>query len=166
MRAGTKTVTTGRIAVLLALGALLTTASLAFADTTRTDYVAAVEPICKTNSDANARILKGVRQMVKQGKLAAAATKFAKASAALTKAEQQIAAVPQPAADAKTLSKWLGYLKTEASVLTKISKALKAGNKNKASTQVIILQHDANLANNTVIAFGFHYCRQTPSKYT
>lgn len=155
-----------KLTALTTLVILVTSAAIAAADTTRDAYVAAVEPICKTNSDANARILKGVKQMVKQGKLKPAAAKFTKAAAALQKAEQQIAAVPQPSADAATLSKWLGYLKTEASVLTKISKALKSGNKNKASSQVIVLQHDANLANNTVVAFGFHYCRQTPSKYT
>jgi hypothetical protein len=155
-----------KLSVLLALGVFAAVAAVAVAETTRDAYVAAVEPICKTNSDANARILKGVRTMVKQGKLGPAATKFKKAGAALTKAEQQIAAVEQPSADAKTLSKWLGYLKAEASLLNKISKALSSGNKNKASTLVITLQHDANLANSTVIVFGFHYCKQTPSKYT
>jgi hypothetical protein len=155
-----------KIAVLAALAILALSATFAVADTTRDAYVAAVEPICKTNSDANARILKGVRKMVQQGKLKQAAAKFTKAGAALTKAQKQIAAVEQPAADVKTLTKWIGYLKTEARLLNKIGSELRAGKKNKASIDVVTLQHDANLANNAVLSFGFHYCKQNPSKYT
>jgi hypothetical protein len=146
-------------AALLAVGALLLCSAIAVADVLRSDYVAQVEPICKTNSDAADRILKGVSKMVKQDKLRPAAVKFASASAALTKAEKQIAAVPQPSADAAKLAKWLGYLKTEASLLKKAGDALKAGKKSKASADIITLDHDTKLANNTVIAFGFHYCK-------
>ena len=155
-----------KIAALAALAILALSATIAVADTDRATYVAAVEPICKTNSDANARILKGVRKMVQQGKLKPAARKFIRAGAALTKAEKQIAAVEQPAADAKTLAKWLGYLKAEAKLLNRIGGELKANKKNKASLDVVKLQHDANLANNAVLSFGFRYCKQNPSKYT
>ncbi len=150
-----------KLGALAALGLLAASAAIALADSTssRADYVAAVEPICKVNSDASTRILTGVHKLVRQGKLRQAGTKFAKASAALTKTQKQLAAVAPPAADAATINKWLGYIKTEASVLKKVSQALKAGNKNKASTYIVTLDHDTNLANNTVIAFGFHYCK-------
>ncbi len=51
-----------KIAALAALAILALSATIAVADTDRATYVATVEPICKTNSNANARILKGVRQ--------------------------------------------------------------------------------------------------------
>jgi hypothetical protein len=160
-----KTKTARRIA-LLALGAILASTAIALADTTRPAYVAAVEPICKTNSDANKKILKGAKAKVKQGKLGPAGTQFLKAAAALTKAEGQLAAVPQPSADAAKLTKWLSDISAEAKLLKKIGTTLKAGNKNKAENYVITLTHNANTTNNLVIAFGFNYCRQNPSRYS
>ncbi len=155
-----------KIAALAALAILALSATFAVADTTRDVYVATVEPICKKNSDANARILKGVKKMVQKGKLKPAAARFRRAAGALTKAEKQISRVEQPAADARTLAKWLGYLKAEARLLNRIGRELKANKKNKASLDVVKLQHDANLANNAVLSFGFRYCKQNPSKYT
>jgi hypothetical protein len=140
--------------------------SLAAAEQTRESYKAQVEPICQENSKANERILKGARQEVKQGKLALAGSKFLKASAALKKAYNQLAAVAQPSADAARLGKWLGYVKQEAELFTQGGKALKANNKHKAQQIVNKLSDVANLANSTVLAFSFHYCRFEPSKYT
>jgi hypothetical protein len=148
---------------LLALGVLLVSAAIAVADTTRDDYVATVEPICKKNSDANSRILNGVHKLVRQGKLKAAGAKFLKAATALTATQKQLAAVPQPAADAAKLTKWLGYIKAEASLLKKAGLALKAEKKSKASNYIVTLDHDTNLANTTVALFHFHYCIGKPS---
>lgn len=146
----------------LALGA-----SAAFAEeVTRPSYKAAVEPICKADTEANEKLLAGVRGEVKQGKLALAGTKFAKAAAALRKAQAQLAAVPQPAADEARLAKWLTYVKGEAALFEAAARALKAGNKQKAQGLVIKLTHNANLANAVVIAFEFHYCKLQPSKFT
>jgi hypothetical protein len=155
-----------KLAAPATLAILALSAAIAVADTTRDTYVASVEPICKRNSNANDRILRGVRKLVRKGKLKPAAARFRRAAAALNKAERQIAAVPRPAADARTLARWLGYLKTEAKLLAKIGRELKARKKSKASIDVVNLQHKANLANNTVLSFGFRYCRQNPSKYT
>lgn len=152
-----------KLSALLALAVLVASAAIAVADTTRDDYVATVEPICKKNADANNRILKGVHKLVKQNKLKPAGAKFLKASAALTTTQKQLAAVPQPSADAAKLTKWLGYIKTEAALLKKAGKALKAGNKNKASNYIVTLDHDTNLANTTVVTFHFHYCVGKPS---
>ncbi len=153
---------------LLALCALaLAGASLAMAEeVTRDTYKAEVEPICKTNTEANEKILKGVRQEVKAGKLKQAGAQFAKAAAALKKAYLQLKAVPQPPADVAKLSKWLSYVKTEAELFESAAKALKANNKTKAQTIVVKLTHNANLANNQVISFGFRYCKLEPSKFT
>ena len=142
-------------------------ASLAMAaEVTRGEYKEAVEPICKANTEANEKILSGVRAEVKQGKLKPAAVKFEKAAKALQATHRELAAVPQPSADEATLEKWLGYVKTEAELFKRAAKALKEGNKNKAERYVVRLTHNATLANATVLSFGFHYCKLQPSKFT
>ncbi|HEX7059823.1 MAG TPA: hypothetical protein VF176_08240 [Solirubrobacterales bacterium] len=145
----------------------LSSASLALAeDVTRDSYTAAVEPICAANAKANDRILKNVRQMVKQGKLKPAGAKFIKASEALKKTLAQLKAVPQPPADTTRLAKWLKYVKKEADLFNSAGKKLQANNKIAAQRIVVQLTSNANQANNTVIAFNFHDCRFQPSKYT
>jgi hypothetical protein len=152
---------------LSAVALLATTATLAMADEAeRATYKAEVEPICKTNTQANEKILGGVRQQVKAGKLDAAGAKFSKAATALKKALGELKAVPQPASDAARLTKWLSYVKDEATLFEKGAKALKAGNKGKAQSIVVQLTHTANLANNQVLSFGFRYCKLEPSKFT
>jgi hypothetical protein len=147
--------------------AALTTASLASAaEIDHPTYKAAVEPICKTNSKANERILKPVRSLVKKGKLKPASVRFAKAAAALRRTYAQLKAQPQPTADEARLAKWLGYVKTEANLFAKVAKKLKAGQKGPAQRLVNKLTANANQANATVLAFEFHFCRFEPSKFT
>jgi hypothetical protein len=84
----------------------------------------------------------------------------------LKKAAAQLKAVPQPSADQATLGKWLNYVKAEADLFESVAQKLKAGDKNGAQAMVIRLTHNANLANNQVLAFDFTYCRLEPSKFT
>jgi hypothetical protein len=147
--------------------AVLAFTSMAYAaEISRDEYKAQVEPICKTNAKANETILKPVRRLVKQGKLKPAAARFNKASAALKKTLAQLRAVPQPSADEARLGKWLGYVKTEASLFSQAAKKLKAGKKSAAQKVVNKLTSTANQANATVLSFEFHFCRFEPSKYT
>jgi hypothetical protein len=156
-----------RIPLLAAVALLTLGASLAMAEeVARETYKAQVEPICKTNTQANEKILKGVRQEVKAGKLKQAGAQFQKAAAALRKAYLQLKAVPQPPADMAKLTKWLSYVKTEGKLFEEAATALKANNKTRAQTIVVKLTHNANLANNQVISFGFRYCKLEPSKFT
>jgi hypothetical protein len=129
-------------------------------------YVAQVEPICQKNSKENEKILKNVKTDVKKGKLKTAAIALTKAAAALGKTYGELQGVPEPAASQATLSKWLGYVKKEQTLLASTGKALKANKKSKASHDETELNHYANLANSTVFSFHFHYCRFEPSKYT
>jgi len=155
-------------AIALSLTAMLlfaVAAPLALA-ITRDEYKAQVEPICKKNSEANDKILKGVRKLVKENKLKQAGAKFIQASTALKKTYNELKAVEQPAEDAAKLTKWLGYVKTEADLFNSGGKALKAGNKSKAQKYVNKLNSNANQANATVLSFGFKYCKFEPSKYT
>jgi hypothetical protein len=158
---------TRRFSVFVVLGLLLFAAPFAFAaETTRSEYVAAVEPICKTNKHASDKYLKGVRNLVKQDKLDQASQRFSKAAAALEKARKQLALVPQPPADAAKLAKWLAGIKSEVGLMRTIAAKLKQGNKAKATSLVVRLTHDANATNNLVIVFQFNYCMIDPSKYT
>jgi cellobiose-specific phosphotransferase system component IIA len=139
---------------------------VAAAEITRAEYKEAVEPICKTNTEANERILKGVRDLVKNGKLKPAAAKFEKAGNALKKAHAQLSVVSQPTADEAKLAKWLGYVKTEADLFKQVAAKLRANKKGAAQSVVNKLTTNANQANAQVLAFGFRYCRFEPSKFT
>ncbi len=154
-------------------GALLCLAAIAATalgatdpEQTREGYVAQVEPICKTNTKANERVLKGVRKLVRRGRLRPAAAHFARAAAAFGRATGQIAAVPQPVADAARLTKWIGLLRKERSLLAQIGQALRAGKKGKAQRLSVKLTHNGNVANNTVLGFEFHYCLIDSSRFT
>jgi hypothetical protein len=151
---------------LVAAVVLLLSASVALAEElTRTEYVERVEPICKSNTEANSRILKGVKQQVESGDLVAAGRRFVRASSALGKAVTQIAQVPRPVADAAKLGKWVELLRSEQSYLLKIGKALKAENKFLATKLATQLRRNNNKANNTVISFGFDECRIDSSTF-
>lgn len=132
---------------------------------TRGDYVAALEPICRANSNANARILKGVKAQVRRDQLGIAGARFVRASIALGRSVKQMSRVPRPSADAQRLQRWFTYLKREQLYLLRIGKALRAGNKFFAQKQAVKLNQNNNRANNVVIAFGFRECRIDSSRF-
>jgi hypothetical protein len=151
------------IAAALLLGASVV--ALARAEATRADYVAELEPICKANTEANKRILKGARAKARHGKLRAAGRQFSRAARAFAQTVKELGAVPRPPADAAVLAKWFGYLRLESAYLGKIATALKAGQGGRAQAYAVRLQRNANLANDTVIGFGFNYCRIHASRF-
>jgi ABC-type transporter Mla subunit MlaD len=152
----------GLIAALLLCWAV---PALAAEETERDRYVAEAEPICKTNVLANNRIFQGVEKMVKEGKLKQASTHFFRAATAFGKTIRELAALPRPAADAARLKRWLDLLKEEKAIIQKIGKALAAEKKGKANSYAIELNRIANKANNTVLPFGFDYCRIEQSRF-
>ena len=152
------------LGVIVLTMALLSASAMA-AEVSRDEYVRSAEPICKQNSDANSRILKGVKDQVKQDKLVPAGQRFIRASSALGTAVGKISAVPQPSADAAKLTKWIGYLEHEKTFLLKIGKALKAKDKFHAQKLAVELNKNNNQANNTVISFNFKECRIDSSRF-
>jgi hypothetical protein len=156
--------------------ALRTSAALAFiavlaataaaAEVSRAEYRAAAEPICKVDTQANERILAGVKSEVRHGKLKPAAVKFSRAAAALKRAEGELKALPQPAADQSRLAKWFGYVDKEVRYFEAAAANLRAGKKGPAESYVTKLSTTANLANSTVLPFEFEYCRLEPSRFT
>lgn len=139
---------------------VLAVASLAFAaETTRSEYKATVEPICKQNAEANADILAGVRAEVQQGKLKPAGRQFTRAATALRSTLAKLRQVPQPAADTETLAEWLAGVGREANRLQATGQALSAGKRHRAETLVRQLTEGARETNALVAGFGFHHCR-------
>ncbi len=150
------------VAVLaLTLGAIPATA----AETTRESYVQAVEPICKANTEANERILKGARAKVKAGKFKEASKQLLGAAKALKRTRAQLLQVPKPAADSAVLTKWLGYVKQEVDLFEMAGRKLAHGEGTAAQKLVVRLLSTAKQANNTVLSFEFRYCRFQPSKF-
>lgn len=150
---------------LAAIVALLAAVPSSAAEQTPESYKEAVEPICKANTEANEKILKGVRQKVKDGQYKAAAAQFSGAAKALKKARTQLLAVPKPAEDAAQLTKWLGYAKTEAQLFESIAAKLKKSEATAAQKMVVRLVSTARQANNQVLDYEFRYCRFQPSKF-
>jgi hypothetical protein len=148
-----------------ALFASVTSAAFA-AEVTRESYREAVEPICKTDTQANERILAGVKSEVRAGKLKPAAVRFAEAAGALRAAIGELQRVSAPAADAARLSKWLGKVFNEAGYFEAVAAKLRKGNKAAAEKLVVKLTNEANAANDVVIPFQFTYCRLEPSRFT
>jgi hypothetical protein len=136
------------------------------AEVTRESYKEAVEPICKVNTEANERILGGVRAEVRAGKLKPAAAQFAKAAAELKKTITQLRGVPRPPADTARLSHWLGKVSLEAGLFEAVGTKLRAGEKAEAQRTAVKLTSNANRANAIVIPFEFEYCRFEPSRFT
>jgi hypothetical protein len=153
---------------LAAIAAATLVAGVAGADEgpTRAEYIAQVEPICKQNTEANKRILKGARGKVKQGRLPAAGGQFIHASQAFGQTVQRIVAVPRPAADDARLLKWFRFLRIVRTNLRKVGVALKKENRVLANHEAIRAERSANAANNVSAIFSFKYCKLTPSRFS
>jgi hypothetical protein len=144
----------------VAAATALAAASLALAaETTRSEYKQAVEPICMQNAEANQDILAGVRTKVQQGKLKSAGRQFIRAATALRSTLAKLRQVPQPVADAETLGEWLAGVGREADRLEATGQALTAGKRHRAETLVRQLTEGARETNALVAGFGFHHCR-------
>jgi hypothetical protein len=154
------------VAAALALGVALAAPLAAAAETTREDYIARVEPICKANVEANSRIFKGAKDEVKAGELKKGSKHFFRAATALGKTVKQIEAVPRPAPDEAKLSRWIDLLHTEQGYFQKIGAALASGDKYKAQNLSVKLNRNSNRANNAILTLDFSYCRIDPSKFS
>jgi hypothetical protein len=152
------------VAVLVAFGILAATGWAA--EINRTEFREAAEPICQTDTKANERILAGVRNEVRQGKLGPAAGKFGRAAAALKQALVQLEALPRPVADEGRLTKWFGTVRTETGYFEAVSRELRKGQKAAAGRFVNKLTVTATKANAQVLPFEFDYCRLEPSRFT
>jgi len=155
-----------KIVIVAALLALLGAAvAVAAEPPTRSEYVAQLEGICKPDAEATQVAMRGARGDLQSERLAAATTKFAKATKIFGGTVKQIAAVARPPEDQAKLGKWFGYLQRQESYLERITAQLRAGRAIKAQRLTARFIHSGNLANNVVLAFGFNYCSFKFSRY-
>ncbi len=153
------------IVLLAALAMLLSAGAASAAGTGSAEYKEQVEPICKKDTEANEKILKGVRANVKAGKLKKASRQLSSAAKALKHAYAQLSRVPKPAEDAVRLTTWLKGVKTEAGLFEATSRKLAKGQKNAAQKMIVRLQSNATKTNNQVLDYEFRYCRLQPNKF-
>jgi len=154
------------IAALAALAALLVLAPAGRgAEVTPDEYTGLVEPICKTNVQANKQIFKGTKGAIKRGELKKASVSFFRATTAFGRTIREIAAVPQPAGYETKLGKWLDLLRDEKDIVKKIGQALAAEKRAKAESYSVELNRNTNKANNAVLSFSFDYCRLDSSRF-
>lgn len=153
------------IVLLAAVAMLLAAVSASAAEISPAEYKEQVEPICKKNTKANEKILKGVRQEVKSGKLKPASRKLRAAARALKRTRAELLPVPKPPEDAARLTKWLNKVKVEVKMLEATSRKLAKGQKNAAVKMVIRLESNARQANNLVLDYEFRYCHFDPGKF-
>jgi hypothetical protein len=156
-----------RLVPLAAFAAVLLLASAAVAATapTRDEYVGQLEAICKPSAEATQRAMQGARSDIRAERLKVAAAKFGQATTIFAGSVEKMKAVPKPAADTAKLAKWFGYLDDQESYLRGAAEQLRAENAVKAQRLTARFIHSGNLANNTVLAFGFQYCGFKFSRY-
>jgi hypothetical protein len=150
----------------LALFALVAVAAAFAAEgPSRAEYVATLERLCKPKAQATQKVMRGARAELRAERLTAVARKFEKAAGFFDSTVTAIAAVPRPAADTATLSKWFTYLHRQEAYLKRITAQLRAGHTLAAQRLTARFIHNGTLANNTVLAFGFNWCSFKFSRY-
>jgi hypothetical protein len=152
-------------ALLIAFVLPCTAATAMAAETSREEFVAAAEPICKTNTEANERILAKVRSEVRDGELKPAAISFEKAAKALAATLGELKVLPRPKADAVRLESWFSEIEVEVGLFKATAGKLRSGDRAGAERMSAKLTSAANQANLKVLPFEFRYCRAEPSRF-
>ncbi len=144
---------------------LIFTAAVGAAEPTRSQYVAQMETICKPDSEATQRAVRGTRADVRAERLSVAARKVAKAQRIFAGTVRSISKVPRPAADSATLARWFAALADESAALSRTADALRANDVPRFQRVWGDFIHEGNKANNVVVSFGFDYCNFKPSRF-
>jgi len=132
---------------------------------TRTDYVVQLERICKPRTEATRRAVRGVQEDVRSEHLSRAAPKVARAKRIFAKTVSLIGGVPRPEADLAKLARWFSALHRESKALEATVDALRDDNIPRFQRVWADFIHQANKANNVVVAFGFNYCSFKSSRF-
>jgi hypothetical protein len=131
----------------------------------RADYVARLERICRPGSEATQRTVHGTPGDVRHERLAAAATKVARAKRIFSRTVAAIARVNRPPVDRATLARWFAALRRENVALGRTAAALRADDVARFQRVWADFIHQGNKANNVVVSFGFNYCDFKPSRF-
>ncbi len=150
---------------LVGLAVLIGAVAASAAEIDPAAYREEVEPICKTNAEANEKILKDVRKHVKEGKVKKASRQLFSAAKALKLTREQLLKVPKPTEDAALLTRWLKGVKVEVELLEATGRKLAHGERNAAVRLVVRLEDNADKTNILVRNYDFRYCRFQPAKF-
>ncbi len=153
-----------RLLPLLLLLAAVPTASAA-AELTRPAYVAQLEQICKPDSEATRRAVRGTKDDVRSERFRQAAAKVAKAQRIFAGTVGSISTVPRPAADRAILDRWFAALKRESAALGLTAAALRTEDIPRFQRVWADFIHEGNKANNVVVSFGFNHCAFKPTRF-
>lgn len=134
-------------------------------EVTRSDYVERSEPFCKTNTITSKRILKGIREDIREGRFRRAGHKFSRAADSLATTVDRLETLPQPSADEARLRRWFAGLRKEVRLMEKLAARLSDGRSKGLARDVLELRHQANVTNNIVLTFGFEYCLIQVARY-
>jgi hypothetical protein len=131
----------------------------------RAEFVEAVDEICRQGMQRHGEILRGVDEMVRDGRLQAAGRRFRRAATALLASIRSIGRVRPPAADAGRIDSWLRHGRAGADLLRRIGRDLKLGHRPAAEAKADRLLAEIQRANASVIGFEFDHCRLRPARF-
>jgi hypothetical protein len=124
----------------------------------RADYVERAESICKSMTAITIPMVKRAEREFKKNEIGIAGRRFIRAARIYDSSRARIQKIPKPPTDAAELTRWLELLKTQTAFLRKTGQALKQGQRAKAQGFQARFVHNGNLANDTVLGFGFDHC--------
>ncbi len=140
--------------------ALLATASpTGAAEQTRESYKAQIEPICKTNREANERIMDGAQRRVNKREFTAVGNQFIRVSESFGQLIPKLAAVPPPSGDMHRVKRWFEQMRLLKTRLRQTGKYYKGGEDIRATHEGILAERSSIAANNISIVFKVRYCR-------
>ena len=157
----------GRLPIVAGLAALalVVPAAEGAEPPTRPEYVDRLERICKPDSKATQRAVRGTRADVRSERFRRAAAKVARAKRIFTGTVRSISRVPRPVADRATLARWFAGLKREARALGRTASSLRVEDIARFQRVWADFIHEGNKANNVVVSFGFNHCAFKPSRF-
>jgi hypothetical protein len=144
-------------AALVAL-ALWSGVALAAEAPTRAEYVERAEPLCATAAERTDPLFSTVRVDIKHERVRPAGHALHRAAQSIATLNQALRRIPKPSADAKTLTTWLGHLEDQTALAAKAGTLLSEDRRTKVAGYLSRLIHAGNLANDTVLGFGFNKC--------
>jgi hypothetical protein len=135
------------------------------AEITRAEYVVRLEQICKPDSVATQRAVRGTRADVRSERFRPAAAKVEKAQRIFAGTVRSISRVPRPAEDRDTLARWFAALNRESVALGRTAASLQAEDVARFQRVWADFVHEGNKATNVVVSFGFDYCAFKPARF-
>lgn len=125
---------------------------------TRKEYVSRAEAVCKVSKEVTEPLLNGIGSDIKHDRLDAAGHALSTAAQRFEAQRRRLLPIPKPPNDAKVLTVWLNRLKTQSSLMATAGRLMQEDRRSKVTGYLARYAHEGNLANDTVLGFGFDAC--------